>query len=132
MVSIRQDKLLEGRTLSCGYNKDLQQTRSKHNTNKFVLDGKYGIGYTYKGEKFYFDLEDYEKIIAVSQAWSFNDSGYLGARDMRDGALRYKNGRRKFVYLKDIIMNKEDGQTVVFIDKKKKYDCRKNNLIKSE
>lgn len=30
--------------------------------NTYNLSGEYGIGYTSKGEEFYFDLEDYEKI----------------------------------------------------------------------
>ena len=30
--------------------------------NKYDLTGKFGIGYTSKGEEFYFDLEDYDKI----------------------------------------------------------------------
>ena len=30
--------------------------------NIYDLSGEYGIGYTRKGEKFYFDLEDYDKI----------------------------------------------------------------------
>ena len=30
--------------------------------NTYDLSGEYGIGYTTKGEKFLFDLEDYEKI----------------------------------------------------------------------
>lgn len=32
----------------------------KHNT--YDLSGDFGIGYTDKGEKFYFDISDYEKI----------------------------------------------------------------------
>ena len=30
--------------------------------NQYNLKGRYGIGYTSKGEEFYFDLEDYDKI----------------------------------------------------------------------
>lgn len=30
--------------------------------NKYDLSGEYGIGYTSKGEEFYFDLEDYKKM----------------------------------------------------------------------
>ena len=31
-------------------------------TNKYDLSGEYGIGYDSNGQKFYFDLEDYDKI----------------------------------------------------------------------
>ena len=130
-VSIRQDKLIYGRTKSCGYNKDLQETRGYKNTNKFKLTNDYYIGYTYKNEEFYFDIEDYELVTSVSKCWSFNDSGYLIARDKRDNVERYETtGRRKVVYLKDIIMKKESGEKVKYINKLAKHDNRKSNLIK--
>lgn len=131
-VSIRQDKLLEGRTLSCGYQKDLQKTRAKKETNSFKNNTEYYIGYTYKGEEFWFDLEDYELVTTVSKSWFFNDGGYLIARDMRDNAPKYKDGRRKIVHLKDVVMNKQHGEKVFYIDNKSKYDNRKSNLKKQE
>ena len=131
--AIRQDKLLEGRTLSCGCLKLKQQTRSKYLTNKFdTVSEDYGIGYTSKGEKFYFDKEDLGKITSVSSSWSFNDSGYLGARDMRENAERYPNGRRKFIYMKDVVMNKSNGETVKYINQNDKNDNRKSNLVKEK
>ena len=111
--------------------KEKQKTRSKHLTNKFdSISEDYGIGYTSKGEKFYFDKDDLEKITSISSSWSFNDSGYLGARDMRENAEKYPNGRRKFIYLKDVVMNKKDGEVVKYINSNDKNDNRKSNLIK--
>lgn len=131
--AIRQDKLLKGRTLSCGCLKLKQQTRSKYLTNKFdTVSEDYGIGYTSKGEKFYFDKEDLGKITSVSSSWSFNDSGYLGARDMRENAEKYPDGRRKLVYMKDIVMNKNNREVVKYINPKDKNDNRKSNLIKEK
>lgn len=127
----RQDKLLEGRTLSCGCLKKKQKTRSKHLTNKFdTVSEDFGIGYTSKGEKFYFDKEDLCKITSVSSCWHFNDSGYLCARDMRDNAEKYSNGRRKLVYMKHIIMDKKDGEVVKYVNPNNKNDNRKANLKK--
>ncbi len=131
IVSIRQDKLKEGRTLSCGYNKELQKTRGIKNTNKFKLYKNYYIGYTSKGEFFYFDKEDYDLITSVSTSWSFNDGGYLAARDKRKDSEKYANGNRKLVYLKDIVLKKQDGERVEYVDKLSKYDNRKSNLKKS-
>lgn len=37
-------------------------THANKRYNTYDLSGEFGIGYTRKGEKFYFDLEDYEKI----------------------------------------------------------------------
>lgn len=130
--SIRQDKLLEGRTLSCGCKKLEQKTRGIHSTNHFdLISNTYGIGYTAKNEKFIFDKEDYGKIISISKSWHFNDGGYLEARDMRPDAEKYENGRRKIVYMKDIVMNKRNGKIVRFKDIKRKFDIRKSNLKKS-
>lgn len=130
LISVRQDKLLEERTLSCGYNKDLQQTRGNFNTNTFVSENGYYVGYTYKGDKYYFDKEDFGIVTEVSTSWFINDAGYVCARDMRENAKRYKDGRRQNVKLKDVLMNKKPGEKVVYVNPNMKYDNRKNNLKK--
>ena len=131
LVSIRQDKLLLGRTRSCGYNKDLQETRSNRNTNTFSENGDNETGYTYRNEQFLFDKEDFDLVKAVSICWHINDGGYVEARDMREMAERYATtGRRKMVYLKDIIMDRKPGERVEYIDSKSKHDNRKQNLRK--
>lgn len=62
-------------TMSCGcLNKEVaSETMKKYNT--YDLSGEYGVGYTIKGEIFYFDLEDYDKI--KDFYWYKNDEGYL-------------------------------------------------------
>ena len=47
--------------------------RKRNNT--YDLTGTYGIGYTAKGEEFYFDLEDYELI--SQYGWHMDKKGYL-------------------------------------------------------
>lgn len=57
--------LRHGRTKSCGcFDKETSAIQGKLNKkyNTYDLSGEYGIGYTSKGEEFYFDLEDYDKI----------------------------------------------------------------------
>ena len=49
--------------------------------NKYDLSGEYGIGWTNKGEEFYFDLEDYDKI--KDYCWYF-DGSYLRANDIKN------------------------------------------------
>jgi len=66
--------LRDGDTKSCGcLHKEITSANSKlikkHNT--YDLTGEYGIGYTSKGESFYFDLEDYEKI--KDYCWYIHD-----------------------------------------------------------
>lgn len=70
------------RTKSCGCLKKaignlLAPVNKKENT--YDLSGEYGVGYTSKGEKFYFDLEDYEKI--KDYCWHIHKDGYVTARD---------------------------------------------------
>ena len=43
--------------------------------NKYDLSGKYGIGYTYKGDEFYFDLDDYTLI--KEYCWCIDHEGYV-------------------------------------------------------
>jgi hypothetical protein len=69
--------VINNQTKSCGC---LQVKRTINNKyrkkyNTYNLEGEYGIGYTSKGEEFYFDLEDYDKI--KEHCWYINDSGYV-------------------------------------------------------
>lgn len=51
------------------------KNNKKYNT--YDLSGEYGVGYTSNGEKFYFDLEDYDLI--KDYYWAKNTTGYLSA-----------------------------------------------------
>lgn len=72
------DDLKSGHTKSCGcYTKEKQkEIHKKYNT--YELTGEYGIGYTSKGEEFYFDLEDYDKI--KDYCWYKTPQGYIASR----------------------------------------------------
>lgn len=62
-------------TRSCGcLQSEITSNRSKK-YNTYDLSGEYGIGYTNNGEKFYFDLEDYDKI--KDYCWCINNDGYI-------------------------------------------------------
>ena len=49
----------------------------KRKFNNYDLTGSFGIGYTTKGEEFYFDLEDYDLI--KNYNWHIDKSGYVVA-----------------------------------------------------
>ena len=70
----RQGSLRSGRAKTCGSSECRRGRRVIR--NKYDLSGEYGIGYTQKGEEFYFDLEDYDKI--KDYQWSVKD-GYFEA-----------------------------------------------------
>lgn len=87
--------------------------------NNYDLSGEYGVGYTTKGEKFYFDLEDYDKI--KYYCWWMDNRGYLSTHlpDKRN------------IRMHRIIMNVVDAGRKIQVDHKdsqKKYDNRKANL----
>lgn len=70
--------LKSGSTKSCGClnnekRRALGKSSKKYNTYDFFDD--YGVGYTSKGEKFYFDSEDYEKI--KDYCWFIDNRGYV-------------------------------------------------------
>ena len=74
--------LTNGHSQSCGCLKnELSGDRNKK-YNIYDLSGEYGIGYTSKGEEFWFDLEDYDKI--KDYCWLINDRGYVIARDCKN------------------------------------------------
>lgn len=77
-IIIRTSYLKSGHTKSCGcLQKEKIQNIGNNNKkyNTYDLTGEYGIGYTDKGEEFWFDLEDYDKI--KDYCWSKNSKGYI-------------------------------------------------------
>lgn len=75
--SVRADQLKSGKSKSCGcYHRDWMSINKIHKKyNEYDLTGEYGVGYTNKGEEFYFDLEDYDKI--KDYCWCFNAYNYV-------------------------------------------------------
>lgn len=94
--------LRAGDTRSCGCSRQLLIERLKDinkKYNTYDLTGEYGIGYTSKGEEFYFDLEDYDLI--KDYCWSKNEYGYI--------STRLEN---RFIRMHRIIMNCPDDMEI--------------------
>lgn len=66
----------QGNTKSCGCMTRIENGIPNKKYNRYNLDGEYGIGYTSKGEEFYFDLDDYEKIKDV--CWHLSRGYVIG------------------------------------------------------
>lgn len=119
-TTVLGDSLKSGATKSCGcWKKDfghiIGKSRKKYNT--YDLSGEHGVGYTSKGEEFYFDLEDYNKI--KDYCWCISDEGYVVSKD--------KN--RKRAALHRVVTDCQDGLMVDHIHgKQSRYDNRKSNL----
>lgn len=116
------NNLKRGVSTSCGcYNKEIVKKNAFHNQiskkyNTFDLSNDYGIGYTFNGEHFYFDLEDYELI--KDYCWFNDGKGYLRAR------CKLNN---KKVYMHRVIMNCPDDMIIDHINHNT-FDNRKVNL----
>ena len=106
--------LTHNRTQSCGciHKETMQEVLSK--PNKFDLSGDYGIGYTNKGEAFYFDIEDYDKIKDIT--W------FLGKGSMYNYVVGHRDS--KTVLMHRIIME-YDGE--YDIDHKHGKETRNDN-----
>lgn len=79
ILSIAKSSLTQGSTTSCGC---ARSKLKKQNPNKYDLSGTYGIGWTSNtGKKFYFDLEDFDKI--KNYCWYENDNGYIVTQRFR-------------------------------------------------
>ena len=113
-VIVKGYNLKNGNTSSCGCLRRINMSKigienKKYNT--YDLSGEYGIGYTTKGEPFYFDLEDYDKI--KDYCWYINKDGYVICP--------------QGILLHSLIMNTSNNNWVDHI-KHKKYDNRKSEL----
>lgn len=110
-------RLRNGEALSCGcYNREVSSLRREY--NEYDLSGEYGIGYTKKGEKFLFDLEDYEKI--KDYYWMLEKDGYART-------VVYKDGGKKSILMHRLIMDAKHGEKVDHI-KHNNTDNRKSQL----
>lgn len=112
-ISLRRNK-----TMSCGcLHKESAQTQGSKNKkyNSYDLSGEYGIGYTKKNKKFYFDKEDYDLI--KNYCW-FIKNGYIMTNDPET---------RKTIRFHRLVMNVSDQFQIDHINHKR-YDNRKNNL----
>ena len=68
--------LIKGLCRSCGcLQQEIIDKKQQRAYNTYDLSGEYGVGYTSKDDKFYFDLEDYNKI--KDYCWHINSDGYV-------------------------------------------------------
>lgn len=74
-VVVTGDNLRGKNVQSCGCFLSNKNSKLHKKYNTYDLSGEFGIGYTTKGEEFYFDLEDYDKI--KDYCWHIGSDGYI-------------------------------------------------------
>lgn len=121
---VLESHLKNGKSTNCGCVRKITLARSnkinKKKYNKYDLSGAYGIGYASKGEEFYFDLEDYDKI--KDYYWYKNKKGYIVT----------VNTENQEIALHILVLGRLglcDGKEVDHIGgRSTRNDARKNNL----
>lgn len=110
--------LIKNEVKSCGClikEKSSQNGKKRKLYNKYDISSyNYGIGYTNKGEEFYFDLEDYNKIKNI--CWHIDSNGYVVGRY-----------NEKYIKFHRMVMNTQENEIIDHISHIK-HDNRKNNL----
>lgn len=100
-------QLRNGNTKSCGCLRNEVRIENnkkyKKKYNTYDLSGEYGIGYTTKGEEFYFDLEDYDLI--KDYCWRIHNRGYVAC-----SINRGKNKPKKDFMMHILIMGGYDEE----------------------
>lgn len=109
---------LYGKTISCGCYHSASLRKAKK-INRYIFYGDYIEGITEKGESFYFDLEDYDKI--KNFYWHIED-GYARHR------IRVEGKKRKRIYLHRVILDIDDNSIIIDHANRNKSDNRKSNL----
>lgn len=121
-VSVRGSDLKYSKTRSCGclHGENLEKYGIKNKKyNTYNLSGEYGVGYTSKGEEFYFDLEYYDKI--KDYCWSFDSNGYLVTSEIGNNKKKIKMHRLIIDCPNEFDVDHKHG-------KETRNDNRKSNL----
>lgn len=123
-ISVKTTYLRTGGTSSCGcLRKEILKLSKFKQQTKYDLSGDFGIGYTSKGDEFWFDKEDYELISKYN--W-FKHHNYFEAHIPMTKPRRTINLHRLVMGMSD---KKYDFTTDVdHIITENKFDNRKCNL----
>lgn len=123
ITNCRTMELNSGAKKSCGCSKSEFCSLINRKTNRYDIDNyNYGIGYTSKGERFYFDKEDFQKI--NSYCWYIDNYGYVVTDSHKYHGVKNKKNLRMHRIIMDYWDNKLDIDHI----NNNKFDNRKSNL----
>lgn len=122
------EKIIDGSSLRRGLTKSCDCLLREHGYksgklskkyNTYDLSSEFGIGYTFKGEKFYFDIEDYDKI--KDRCWHMI-KGYATSK------INLKGNKTQIIQMHRLIMNVTDKSIEIDHISHNTYDNRKCQL----
>lgn len=90
-----------------------------NNQNTYIFTANFVIGYTNKGEEFYFDIEDYDLV--KSYTWHINAQGYVQTQRNKQKILMHR-----------LIMNVLDGDYIDHKNRLRNYNLKSNLNIVSQ
>lgn len=114
---VRTTSLISEDTKSCGCLMKESVSNANKRYNTYDLSGEYGIGYTSKGEEFYFDLEDYDKI--KDYCWYIHRGYVVSAEN--------ENNDNKGIFIHRLLLSEINDGIIDHINHKTN-DNRKTNL----
>lgn len=119
-IVVLGENLRTNHTQSCGCLARETASKISRKYNRYIISEGYYIGYTSKGEEFYFDIEDYEKV--KKYCWLINACGYVATNV-------WENNSNKIILMHRLIMGFPDGLEIDHIGGgTTKNDNRKSNL----
>lgn len=119
LIETKLKQLLKGNTGVCKHCRSNagRKKGNPQNHNKYVFTENFVIGYTNKGEEFYFDKEDYDLI--KEYTWHINAQGYVETQR-----------NKKKIRMHRLIMHASDGEDVDHKNRLRNYNLKSNlNLV---
>ena len=113
---VKTNTLRQGKVKSCGCLHVELATRLGCNNkrqNQYIFEEDLGIGFTQKGEKFYFDKSDFDLISPF--CWYIDNKGYVCTRQ-----------KDKEILLHRLVMNAQPGEYVDHINHQILNACKSN------
>lgn len=126
--------IVSGNIKSCGhlfkqnkkqFKKDNRKNgKNRINTMRYDITNSYGIGYTRSNQKFLFDLEDFDKIVAHSWRVNGNHNNSLISR------ITVANHHKKRLYLLNTILDIPEDKHIkkIIFKNGDRFDFRKENI----
>lgn len=114
LATVSAPNLKNSNISSCGCLNKEKASKRRRSYNKFDLSGEFGIGYTNKKEKFYFDKEDYDLI--KDFYWYIDNNSYVVSKS-----------KGKIILLHRLVMKPNENELIDHIFAIK-FDNRKSEL----